>query len=194
MGFDDWNTAGHDMPHNPAVNQLRYLNQYSKQQAESMLTDPAWTRAIFLREPHERFLSAFLDKAMNNNYVKSKCHALVRTLDQFITVSQSCRDPHWAAQIRRVDAKWIPYINVVGHMNSESVRAMLGPDAWEIFGASGWGASGNETIFQSNALKARASGASEKMERYWEPEVLERFDKRFEAELLWYAGIEWTAR
>lgn len=38
-----------------------------------MLTDPAWTRAIFVREPKERLLSAYLDKGRQNSYVQHHC-------------------------------------------------------------------------------------------------------------------------
>ena len=32
-----------------------------------MMTSPEWTRAIFVRDPKQRFLSAFLDKAIGND-------------------------------------------------------------------------------------------------------------------------------
>jgi hypothetical protein len=40
-----------------------------------MMTSPNWTRAIFVRDPKQRFLSAFLDKAIGNDgwHVLKQC-------------------------------------------------------------------------------------------------------------------------
>ena len=48
--------------HNPSTNGLKYLHAFSPRDATNMMRDPSWTRAIFLREPKQRFLSAYLDK------------------------------------------------------------------------------------------------------------------------------------
>jgi hypothetical protein len=48
--------------HNPSTNGLKYLQAFSPRDATKMMRDPSWTRAIFLREPKQRFLSAYLDK------------------------------------------------------------------------------------------------------------------------------------
>ena len=170
MGFADWEKGNHEVPHNPAVNGLKYLHQWSIPQAETMMLDPSWTKAIFLREPHEKFLSAYLDKAVLTGYVRQHCRACPPghcNFGDFISVTQRCRDRHWGLQSKRVDAKWWPYINFVGLLDehkSNSVRAMLSPAAWEEFGASGWGRGGNHSIFQSNSLESRATGAAKNME------------------------------
>src|SRR5262245_62051297 len=39
-----------------------------------MITSPAWTKAIFVREPKERFLSAYKEDAANrHDFVRHKC-------------------------------------------------------------------------------------------------------------------------
>ena len=61
MGYPDWLTAS---PHNPDTNGLRYLGHYSRQQQKEFMTSPDWTRAIFVRDPLERVLSAYMDKGL----------------------------------------------------------------------------------------------------------------------------------
>jgi hypothetical protein len=104
MHFDDWRTTVSAMqdssvdylqlPHNPQYNGLRYLYHFSKQVVDKdrrsfvdhkptttttpdeILTSPAWTRAIFVRDPIERLVSAYLDKAVlhdNGWYIKHHC-------------------------------------------------------------------------------------------------------------------------
>jgi Sulfotransferase family len=74
-GYTDWNVHNDVLPHQPGANGLNYLYHYTPRQADFMLTDPSWTRAIFVREPKERLLSAYLDKALHNGgkYVKVHC-------------------------------------------------------------------------------------------------------------------------
>jgi hypothetical protein len=55
--IDDWNDL--DKVWDPLRNGLSYLGQYSrKQQQEFMLSDE-WTRAVFVRDPLERLVSAY---------------------------------------------------------------------------------------------------------------------------------------
>jgi hypothetical protein len=60
MNYSNWRMAS---PHDPASNGLRYLGHYKSSQQIEYMTSPNWTRAIFVREPMERLLSGFLDKA-----------------------------------------------------------------------------------------------------------------------------------
>ncbi len=82
MGYEDWFTKS---PHDPDKNGLRYLGHYSKKEQAVMMTSPEWTRAIFVRDPLERALSAYMDKALqagdvnlwnppvNGAYLKRHC-------------------------------------------------------------------------------------------------------------------------
>ena len=54
--------------HNARKNKLKYLSDYPVAFANMVMQDPAWTRAIFVRNPHERLLSAFLDKGHGHNF------------------------------------------------------------------------------------------------------------------------------
>jgi hypothetical protein len=62
MGYKNWLTAS---PHNPETNGLRYLGHYPRDKQKEFMTSPEWTRAIFVRDPLERTLSSYTDKALN---------------------------------------------------------------------------------------------------------------------------------
>mmetsp|Transcript_31614 Transcript_31614/g.74396 ORF Transcript_31614/g.74396 Transcript_31614/m.74396 type:complete len:360 (+) Transcript_31614:114-1193(+) len=71
MGHGNWLPAsGHD----PEKNGLKYLGHYSREQQEEFMTSPEWTRAIFVRDPLERTLSAYMDKAMHITHTYWKPH------------------------------------------------------------------------------------------------------------------------
>jgi hypothetical protein len=70
-GYKDWYSAS---PHDPSTNRLKYLGQYPKEQQQLMMTSPEWTRAVFVRDPIERLLSAYKDKALYNGwYIRNHC-------------------------------------------------------------------------------------------------------------------------
>jgi hypothetical protein len=74
-GYDDWREATSNMiPWDPAVNGLTYLTDYDRRKASDMLSNPSWTKAIFVRDPKERFLSAYLDKAVRHpTFLANQC-------------------------------------------------------------------------------------------------------------------------
>lgn len=75
MGFENWQLKDANLVHFPDENGLKYLYDYPPTEANEMLTSPNWTRAIFVRDPKNRVLSAYLDKALHNRgeYVKHHC-------------------------------------------------------------------------------------------------------------------------
>lgn len=73
VGYRDWAVDGHPLPHAPKRNGLQYLYDYPPSVADQILRDPSWTRAIFVREPKERLLSAYLDKGRQNAYLQFHC-------------------------------------------------------------------------------------------------------------------------
>ncbi len=75
MGVPLWPLGDINIPHNPQSNGLKYLYDFSFERVDEILTSPNWTRAIFVRDPLERVLSAYLDKAVRQNgtYVKRHC-------------------------------------------------------------------------------------------------------------------------
>jgi hypothetical protein len=153
-----------------------------------MLTNPNWTRAIFVRDPKERFLSAFLDKAAKKKgyYLDRHCcqaekdktvscgKTASRSLHDFITVvrNQCCCDPHWKPQSQRIDPELWQYVNFVGYFDvlAKDGRRMLqrvGRSAWERFGASGWGKFQNESMFFESSHAKHRTSAHTKLAQYF---------------------------
>jgi Sulfotransferase family len=142
MGLHDWKVHREpDIPHNPKKNGLRYLYHYRPTVALTLMTSPSWTRALFVRDPKERTLSAYLDKAVKKDglYVSKHCckkelqakqqNATLlltstttcgeRASSSFLAFlrliqKECCCDPHWGKQSFRIDADFRPYINFVG--------------------------------------------------------------------------------
>ena len=114
--------------HEHAVSQLKLLRHYSVQQATHMMTSPDWTRAIFLRDPLERFVSAYLDKALGpDDYVQRHCcgkhstscrRRLKQSAEAAFPIMKQCNDIHWKPQNQRISHKYMQQVNFVGRMET----------------------------------------------------------------------------
>ena len=187
MGFADWQVEEYErmLPWNPETNGLKYLYDYDRDRATEIMTSSEWTRAIFVRDPKERFLSAYLDKAVTNqNYMqiccnyKGECMQQARqSLQGFFEIVRYCNDAHWRQQSRRVDAQFWPFINFVGHMESiaEDTELLLKQiGAWDQFGKQGWGENSDAPIFGQKAGGAgrqHATNARAKLREFMTPEL-----------------------
>ena len=151
MGYSDWHVQREPyVPHDPGSNGLKYLHHYPVQKANHFLTSPEWTRAIFIRDPKERILSAYLDKvikdtALKGGYIQRNCctkkhkpnicgvSAKKRvpsvtgddcSFQCFLNdITKHCDDPHWRPQKRRIDKIFWENIDFVGHMETMSLDA-----------------------------------------------------------------------
>jgi len=65
--------SGGPAVHDPSLNKIKTLDNYAPEVATLMMTSPDWTRAAIAREPKERILSAFLDKAVKTDYYAKHC-------------------------------------------------------------------------------------------------------------------------
>jgi len=150
--------------HKAEVNKLKRLYDYSIADAQKMMTSPEWTRAIFVRRPLERVLSAFLDKAVvhTDQFADDYCKSYERRgghlddcieyhedfgffLKNFTTVYPD--NTHWFPIYPRIDEKWWPQINFIGNFESlsddvekylRSINSEDGVTAWERYGKTGW--------------------------------------------------------
>lgn len=50
--------------HDPSINNLKYLQNFTLDQANETMHDARWTRIVILRDPILRFASAYLDKCV----------------------------------------------------------------------------------------------------------------------------------
>jgi hypothetical protein len=161
------------IPYNPKVNGLKYLYHYNLANATYFMTSPEYTRAMFVRDPKERFLSAYLDKALRNNgaYLgrccrDQACITRAQSVSGFLQLVKACGDDHWAPQARRVDAKFWPHINFIGHLEHkgrDAERLLKRIGVWDDYGKSGWGRYQNESIFQSSDGVAHSTDAVQRV-------------------------------
>jgi hypothetical protein len=146
MGFPRWNPKQKLFHlHDPDWNGLQYLANYSEEEAQEMLTSITWTRAVFVREPKGRILSAFLDKFVNHfKFFKTKCcvEALASDFEAqqdcidraakrrdeedfsyFLRRALDCPNSHWNTQASAIDFKWWQMITFVGYMDNAAADA-----------------------------------------------------------------------
>lgn len=152
--------------HDRQINKLTFLSDYSVTDAEEMMKSSEWTKAVFVRNPKPRILSAFLDKAVVHsdhfgNFTctvygmkggnMSECVEKHHDFSFFllnITTSLN-KNVHWRSIYSRIDEKWWPFINFVGYMEHlstdtrkflQSIRSSRhGKSAWDFMGKTGWG-------------------------------------------------------
>jgi hypothetical protein len=108
--------------HDQKVNGLKYLLDYPKEEAQEMMTSSKWTKAIFVRHPKPRILSAFLDKAVeySRRFSETTCKYFLAQVDCYDKCFNTHKDfdffleeiaialpynVHWRSIFSRVDKK-----------------------------------------------------------------------------------------
>ena len=66
-GLPTWNSDDGTVVHKPALSGIPTMRGMSAAAANVLLHDAAWTRFVVVRDPVERFASAFLDKCRTTN-------------------------------------------------------------------------------------------------------------------------------
>ncbi|CAC5364338.1 CHST9 [Mytilus coruscus] len=86
--------------HHPDFNGLTYLITFKDNEITEMMFDDSWTKAVFVREPRERILSSYLEKGLDNFHMMNNCNRTVKSFIEFLNLGKTCKDPHWASQVR----------------------------------------------------------------------------------------------
>lgn len=209
-GFPDWDPTKKLISlHRPTENGLTYLSDYSLEKAQEILISNEWTKAVFVREPKERIVSAFLDKFVSNAYFCDLCLPLNASIEErqncryqgrdkrnftyFLQRAVKCSNMHWNPQAYAIDAKWWPLMDFVGYMDSvatdtkqllQSIHSQsTGKNAWDLHGKTGWGVNGTRAFMQKNNAP-HARSAHDKIREYYS-KCTEDFVER-------YWEVEWT--
>ena len=143
------------------------------------MTSPNWTRVLFVRDPHVRILSAYLDKAVKRDDVKRRCGTTPSTFSDFLDLTSTCKDPHWQTQRSIIDEKWCPFINFIGHVETaehDMQRLLRVLGLREKYGAHGWG-SNNSRVFAKHYMQSRATGSGDKILIYYTEDLWDRVSK-----------------
>lgn len=193
---------GDSFVHDPRKNGLSYLYNYSLEQAHDMLISENWTRAVFVRNPKERVLSAYLDKGRRNNasYIKRHCNHAIQTFEEFIyTTIPTCTDMHWMPQAYRMERPFWKYVNFVGHLETvdkDVERLLQKIGAYNEYGRSSM--SNNNTTTTRKTTVKHATGANDLLKRFYTPklerqvEELYRVDYEHEILNLTMTKIDWN--
>ena len=126
---------GHDI-HKRSMNQIQILRDFAPDVATEMMISDEWTKAAIFREPKERVLSAFLDKAIKKQFVyietccnnlpshdlRDECITNADKFDSFLRFvteyPEECFNVHWEPQVEKIDSKWWPYIDHIGYQHN----------------------------------------------------------------------------
>ena len=161
-----------------------------------MLSSTEWTRAIFVRDPLQRLVSGYKDRALKSYYVKERCCGMnpynpngilskkycapLRPYNAIITedifqfsyfveqVMPNCPDNHWNHQARRMHPTNWQLINFVGNFDhlKEDAHTLLK----KIGAYEEFGAHGwgkdNGAIFEAN-LSHHATDTQQTWEHYF---------------------------
>lgn len=198
--------------HQQKVNGLKWLNDFSLEDAQQIMTSPEWTRAVFVQNPKERLLTAFLDQtgkhskhfvnnicelygdAGNNRRGCWKHHQEFRFFLKNITTALPTNG-RWMQIYDQIDEKWWPYINYVGNMDhlSEDAEALLrsiisdkdGKSAWENWGRTGWGESRRNSTATSSFLTQEDDyhHSDKKLQKFYNPYLESFVEKRYSKDL-----------
>lgn len=149
MGYADWSDMSRQFEG------LRYLSDYNETEATERMTSPDYTRAMFVRDPKVRILSNYLDYVVQDQgeYVRHHCcggrEACVKRMlnfTAFLQVVPTCDEPYWRPQSRRMEPRYYPYLNFIGHYHTiqDDAQVLLERiGAWETYGRSGWAGIGD---------------------------------------------------
>jgi hypothetical protein len=166
---------------------MTLLSDYSLDEAQSMMDDPKWTKAMFVRHPKPRLLSAYLDKFVGHKrrFTESTCkmygnlggknvttciEAVNREdfsffLKEITTVND--QNVHWRSIYSTVDEKWWPFIDKIyelGDKSDEVVKGFLQSIKSNIDGVSAWDRTG-KTGWGDNERDCNSLGDSAFMEK-----------------------------
>ena len=192
-GYEDWKAK---FPHNSRTNGLTYLNQLNRTYATEIMNSPEWTRAIIVRDPKARFLSAYLDKVLHKNstYIvgaccksTQDCWKQAQTFSGFFDLTDQCFDTHWRPQSQRMEPKYLPLLDFVGHvetLESDAKKLLKSIGAWEEYGKSGWGLDGSEPIYKSrdsvhHATSKEGANAWSRLSKFYTPDLERKVEARY---------------
>ena len=158
------NVSNKELPHNPAVNGLTYLSDFSIDEAVHMFLDTSWEKAIFSRDPKERILESYLTRVLGDEarFIRKKCCSnsgacvdrAMESFKGFLQVASTCCNPVWMSQTSRMEGRYWKFMSYVGFAEEIDVdvkRWLTRLDIWDEVGASGWGEDGKQSIFSAES-------------------------------------------
>jgi len=177
------------------------LKDYHPEEATRIMQDPTWTKSIFLRDPYERVLSAYLHMK-KSGYTEQYCGgAISHNFSYFLqNIVAKCDrgilpDPHFGPQYDRVTQKWWPYMNFVSTLDTfktDFPKLLKKLSIWNKYGKQGWGIKkyfmGNQSIVVNN--EKHKTSAKTKINSIYTKKTRDFVAKFYEKDILLYNNIK----
>jgi hypothetical protein len=185
MGHSDWQNTTRQL------DGLSYLYEFNVQEATTMMTSTEYTRAMFVRDPEQRILSSYLETVVKGNgtYFRQACCPFegggdedkdcvpqARNISKFLKLTSVCDDPYWRPQSRKMEPKYYPLLNFIGHYETakeDAQRLLQRIGGWDEYGQTGWGEDGTQAIFHQvptmdeSLVPSYGFSAREKLEEHY---------------------------
>eukprot|EP00189_Rhodosorus_marinus_P000114 CAMPEP_0113956450 /NCGR_PEP_ID=MMETSP0011_2-20120614/2075_1 /TAXON_ID=101924 /ORGANISM="Rhodosorus marinus" /LENGTH=548 /DNA_ID=CAMNT_0000966611 /DNA_START=50 /DNA_END=1696 /DNA_ORIENTATION=- /assembly_acc=CAM_ASM_000156 len=197
-GFKDYKNLA--LAHDKANSGLKYLKDYTEEEALKMVQDPEWLKFVFVRDPASRLLSAYLDKfdrreldspefikffdqLLGFQYRKNAVELFMPSFEEFIMYVGRQNDfdmnEHWAPQVYLCQMDKFPY-DFVGRFENYDA------DAFAVLDALG---QPQEEFPSQSKLGFPSMGTREKMDEHFTDEIRTQVELKFERDyrLLSYA-------
>lgn len=195
-GAADWQEDPHYQPDRP------FLRDLGLHRVQAILSDSSWTKAVVLRDPAERLLSAYLDKFCGPpSYAANlfRPNGAGMSFEEFIsyvldentdparpTGLHPTTDPHWRPQrwVGPIE-RFLPAIDTPGsfdHLRPWIERVLRTVSGWGEFGATGWGPRGQAALFDRNDSTHR-TGSADRMTDYYDAATLEAVYRAYASDL-----------
>jgi len=193
------------------------LSHYSPSDADKMMRDTSWTKAVVVRNPAERLLSAYLDKIRDTSFSSAYCFNLGLEEDcDLDKVDFSSFVDLVAKQNRReMNQHWNPQAlsyNLQKHRSDytnllcferlstdtkcflEGLQTSNKQSAWERYGQTGFGPTSSDRFPPNRGLDSHyAKHAKKKRARYYTEEILAKVYDIHAADYALFEACGWPS-
>jgi hypothetical protein len=182
MGYRNWQNTSRQFE------DLRYLYDFNAHEATNIMNSPEYTRAMFVRDPKERLVSAYLEKVMadKGEYIgraccagKKDCVKAAMNFTNFVYIAKVCDQPFWRPQGRKMEPRFYQLLNFVGHYEhaqQDAKQLLQRIGAWDEYGRNGWG-SGDQSIFHDAQVMSQNM-----VQDYFSPELERKADAIYDVD------------
>jgi hypothetical protein len=139
LGYEDWDDTARQF------DGLRYLSNYTTEQASEIMSSPNYTRAMFVRNPLERIQSVYMQmvehdpshdmirgcdcaRGCGGGDILDRCINYTSSFRDFLTeLVPTCEHPYWRPQAHRMEPKYFPLLDFTGRYETfaDDAQALL---------------------------------------------------------------------
>lgn len=194
LGVPHWRSLNSKCIHHRPTNGLTHLDKQSSAQVHEIFDDAKWVKAVLVRDPVIRTLSAYLQKIvelkMYNtiHWHKKRPPTFTDYVNQlYLYPSIMARNAHYGVQSANCGLRYTKY-NYIAKVETirpdiEELFRRLG--LWDQYGATGWGANGTDSFLasfvyaQNHDRPLSSSGSDLDVASYYTKDTLEKVHKMY---------------